>query len=209
MSFPYVLPAVLALALLPSSAALAAVTAWDEVVVRVYDNTAESLADRRASLDVAAAILSAASVDVIWRVCDEQGEGQRAKGRGWCDFPIRDGELVLRIVTSAVPHNKSRRGLPLGDALIDVRAGAGLLATIYFDRVAWTAWQTGAERRVLLGRAIAHELGHLLLATNTHGTAGLMRAVWSWAELRQSRTADWTLGPVEIATIRARARSRW
>ena len=36
---------------------------------------------------------------------------------------------------------------------------------------------------MLLGTVIAHELGHLLLSTNSHSTFGLMRANWSGKEL--------------------------
>ena len=42
-----------------------------------------------------------------------------------------------------------------------------------------------------LGFAVAHEVGHLLLGTNAHGAAGLMRAVWSRSELQRNDPADW------------------
>jgi len=216
MSARYVVPVAFVVTMLLPPAARAAVTAWTEVVVRVYDTTPQSSADRQAALDVAATIVSAASLEVIWVACDQEGKRQRAKGKGEgigvrdkgigvrvCDTPVRAGELALRIVSSGGPID-DHGNLPLGDALIDTRAGAGVLATVYWDRVAWMAAQTGADRRALLGRAIAHELGHLLMATRAHGEGGLMRAVWSRAELRRSRTTDWVFGPVEIATIRAR-----
>jgi hypothetical protein len=98
--------------------------------------------------------------------------------------------------------------LPLGDALIDGTKGEGVLATIYADRVWWMAAQTGVAPQVLLGRAIAHELGHLLLATSAHGSVGLMRPIWSGSELRRSRASDWSFGAGEIAAINARVRAR-
>ena len=36
---------------------------------------------------------------------------------------------------------------------------------------------------MLLGTVIAHELGHLLLSTNSHSAFGIMRANWSAKEL--------------------------
>ena len=98
--------------------------------------------------------------------------------------------------------------MPLGDAMVDRQSGAGVLATIYFDRVLWLAHQAGADSRVLLGSAIAHELGHLLLATTSHGPAGLMRALWSQDEVRRGHSSDWTFAPTEIAAIRRRADAR-
>jgi len=218
MSARHVLTALVALITLPAADARAAVTLWTEVPVRVYDTTGTSAAERRTSLDVAGSIVSAVAVNVIWRVCDQQGKGQRAKGKGegskgkgevkgTCDSPLNPRELALRIIRSPVPNNY-RGDLPLGDALIDTRVGAGVLATVYLDRVTWIAQQTHADRSVLLGRAIAHELGHLLMATSGHGTGGLMRAVWSRGELRHGQTSDWMFTQADAAAIAARAR-RW
>jgi hypothetical protein len=60
-------------------------------------------------------------------------------------------------------------------------------------------------RGTLLGRTIADELGHLLLGTNAHGSHGLMRDVWSAAEVRGDRDWDWTFVPADAETIRLRA----
>ena len=205
MSARYVLTALITLTCLPAPGAHAAVTLWTEVPVRVYDTTGISAAERRTSLDVAGSIVSAVAVNVIWRVCDQQGKGQRFEGKGPCDSPLNHRELALRIIRSPVPKDY-RGNLPLGDALIDTRAGAGVLATIYLDRVTWIAHQTRTDRSVLLGRAIAHELGHLLMATSGHGTGGLMRAVWSRGELRHGQRSDWMFSEADAAAIAARAR---
>jgi hypothetical protein len=98
--------------------------------------------------------------------------------------------------------------LPLGDAMIDTHAHSGVLATIYFDRIEWLARQAGADGRTLLGRAIAHELGHLLMATTTHGPVGLMRAYWSQDEVRRAHPRDWSFAPGELAAMRRRAEAR-
>ena len=79
----------------------------------------------------------------------------------------------------------------LGHALIDSRTRTGVLATVFIDRTRRVAGDLGLDHRVLLGRAIAHELGHLLLATPTHGSAGLMREVWSRDELLGTHRDDW------------------
>jgi hypothetical protein len=89
--------------------------------------------------------------------------------------------------------------------MLDTRTGSGVLATIYFDRVQWLAHESGTDSRVLLGRAIAHELGHLLLASTAHGAAGLMRALWSGEEIRRGSARDWLFAPSELRAIRARA----
>ena len=58
---------------------------------------------------------------------------------------------------------------------------------------------------MLLGRAIAHELGHLLMATSAHSAHGLMRPLWTQSEIRRRARTDWTFRPTEIAAIKAHA----
>ena len=86
-----------------------------------------------------------------------------------------------------VPRQES---VAMGTSVVDGRSRAGVLATIYADRVSWMASHTTTEPAVLLGRAIAHELGHLLLG-GSHASAGIMRRNWSANDLRCDRPGDW------------------
>ena len=43
---------------------------------------------------------------------------------------------------------------------------------------------------VLLGRAMAHEIGHLLLGANSHSLNGIMRGHWSVHEFRLNARID-------------------
>ena len=175
-----------------------AVTGWTDVVVRVYDANGALAGTNRTALDAALKTLEGASLDVIWRLCPAAPS---------CKAPMAPGELAIRIVRSLVPP--PRRGtLPLGDAMLDRHTGTGVLATIYVDRVEWLAREAGTDSRALLGRAIAHELGHLLLATTAHGPVGLMRAFWSQDEVRRGLAHDWAFAPAELSAMRVRAEVR-
>ena len=80
-----------------------------------------------------------------------------------------------------------------------------MLGTIYADRVEWLAGAAGSQLAPLLGRAIAHELGHLLMGTSTHGLhGGLMRAEWTREEVRRARPQDWQLAAPDVVRIRAK-----
>jgi len=186
---------------LPASAAE---TIWTEVVVRVYDSSGARGPERRAALTIAASIVAPAAVELVWHTCDTAAQRpSSARGVDPCHAPLGPRELALRIVRS-VPIDGKRLDLPLGSALIDTGAGTGVLATVYIDRVDWVAERTGVHRDTLLGRAIAHELGHLLMATSIHYTRGLMRGMWTPAEIRRRQERDWVFGPGEIAAIKAR-----
>ncbi len=203
-------PLIVALTLLPLPVS-AAETLWAELVVRVYDNTGAAPDTRRMALKIAGSIVSSASLEVVWRTCTDfssQLSSLDSRHLGPCRSPLAAGELAVRIVSSRDAVDDDRTSRPLGEALIDTKARAGVLATVYADRVEWMAAQTGADRHELLGRAIAHELGHLLMATSAHGTKGLMRPVWSLSEVRRQRARDWSFAPGEIAAIKARTRAR-
>lgn len=182
-------------ALVPAATASASVALLEDTVVRVYDSAGLQTEIKQSAFTVAARTLAAASVTVSWKECDGAGPA--------CRTPVTRGELVVRIVRAPAPA-WARGSLPLGDAFVDRGTRSGVLATIYADRVQLLAASAGIDAATLLGRAIAHELGHLLLATNAHATRGLMRPTWSRDELRNSRGADWIFTPEEVAHLRRR-----
>jgi hypothetical protein len=162
------------------------------VTVRVYRSPEVTDDALRAALSVAEATFAAASIGVVWRVC----------GPAECNTPPAPAERLVRLVRS--PRGGSLDTRCLGDALIDPLKGTGVLATVYVDRVLGLARHLDLDHPTLLGRTIAHEIGHLLLATTTHSTSGLMREIWSPEELLASRADDWSLNPLEAAAIRQR-----
>ncbi len=153
------------------------------LAVRVYDNTGVPPDARASALAVVHAILKDAGIAVTWREDD--------------NAPTR-GEVIVRIVTApaeALPG-------PLGFSLIDVERRAGTLATVYADRVTKLAELSRTDPGQLLGRAMAHEIGHLLLGTTRHADRGLMRGVWTSVELHRGQAWDWSLSREDVARMR-------
>jgi hypothetical protein len=192
--------------LVPGLTALAA-SVDDIVPVRVYDAAGLQPSTATAALTLAATALRPAGVELTWRTC------AGAIGSDRCETTPSPGELILRVVRSTPGSDTARThaarlrspaGLPLGDAFVDVRSRTGVLATIYFDRVLLLAGESGIDAATLLGHAIAHELGHLLLGSNGHARHGLMRSTWSSDELRRSRPADWTFTREDVEAMRRR-----
>lgn len=166
------------------------------ILIRVYSPDAPMpMLDR--ALGEAAAVLGTAGVAPEWVRC---GAGRDDPA---CGAALAGGELAVRFAAAAVPAGYAGR-LPLGDSLIDSRRHAGVLATIYPERVLWLARSAGVEPTRLLGHAIAHEIAHLLLGSQRHAERGLMRAVWTREDLERDRPADWTLTPADAAAIRRR-----
>ena len=171
-----------------------------DLSVRLVDHSGQSAADLDAALGVAGELMMTAGVRVIWKVCPVEPSGIAA-----CDALRPEGERVIRIIQGPASRATSSSDA-LGTAVIDSQARTGTLATGYFDRVTRTATRAGVSSTTLLGRVIAHELGHLLLGTNTHTASGLMRSVWTPAEMRLSRPTDWHFSPADAAAIRSQSR---
>ncbi len=153
------------------------------LAVRVYDNTGLPPGDKAAALAAAHTILRNAGIAVTWRGDDA--------------VPAPE-EVIVRIVTAPAEMFPGS----LGFSLIDVERRAGTLATVYADRVAELAALSSADPGRLLGRAMAHEIGHLLLGTTRHADRGLMRGVWTSVELHRERPSDWSLSREDVAGMR-------
>jgi hypothetical protein len=187
----------------PAAATSAAGFARARVQVRVYDTTVMPAADQTVALRAAAGVLAAAGIDVTWVMCRRNGDDSPRA----CELPLDRSELSVRLVR--LPGVTSNRGeLELGYSLVDTSVAAGALATVYADRVQWLSAKAGVDGATVLGMAVAHEIGHLLLGTNNHGTTGIMRALWTTKELQRRDTSDWMFSPVESATMLRSLRER-
>lgn len=182
----------LSLALLPIAVIC---TGADEsrLVIRIYDTGAATFAARRtAAIQTAAAIVDDAGFAVEWRDCSN---GLSATG---CGRPRGDRDLIVRIMPTAaltLRGSSVEAGHRLGVAVLDPGTRAGEMATVFQDRVEAVAQRTGVNCSELLGRALAHEVGHLLLRELGHSRTGLMRAVWTDVELTSNHREDWVFAP--------------
>jgi hypothetical protein len=85
----------------------------------------------------------------------------------------------LRIV-SDVPAGFGETSL--GFAFSDT----GIYASVFYNRVDEFANEGIATHSQILGHAMAHEIGHLLLDLRGHATFGIMRGHWSVQDLRSA-----------------------
>jgi hypothetical protein len=171
------------------------------LVVRIYDAPALP-ADRGAeALREAREILAEAGFAPEWIACRMTAPQAR------CKAPLAGAELVVRV--AAAPLQPPVTGpLPLGYSLVDLHTGRGALATIYLDRVRWLAFTARASFGALLGRAITHEIGHLLLGSPHHGERGVMRAIWSPDSVRRNGGGLWRFTTAEARQMREAVSTR-
>lgn len=169
------------------------------IVVRVYDSigVATKVFDR--AHQVSEEILTEAGVESAWRNC-RMASGRASSSNDECSDPLDDRELIVRIVRA--PEGIGGPDAAYGYSLVNTKSRSGSLATVFGDRVNVAADRVRVDGGTLLGRAMAHELGHLLLGSTEHSAEGLMRAVWSDRALLSRRAADWRFSAIDLSRLR-------
>jgi hypothetical protein len=169
----------------------------DSILVRVYDNAGVTSSDLNEALKQSYEILKRADVTVDWVQCHARRSGPMP---AICETPPSHSEMVVRLVEGA---EKDRDRRPLGQPLFDPSSRTGVFATVFMNRVDRFAEVAQFSRPTVLGRAIAHEIGHLILGSNSHSETGLMREVWTVEQLVRNRPEDWQFTPAQTFELRS------
>jgi hypothetical protein len=120
------------------------------------------------------------------------------------DRPNGQEELdLIDVVLRIVPHSRTAlKNSALGEALPCQLGRDACIANVFMNRV---GEQTDVEKIGLdqvLGHAIAHEIGHILLGSNSHGSRGLMKARWGPEDIKRAGKGDLQFTPEEAQVIK-------
>jgi hypothetical protein len=188
--------AIAAAVLMTSTRTPASAVIDDSLLVRIYDNAGVLDGELASALRTTHDILRRADLGVDWVQCRARRDGPVP---AVCDQPLSSGDVVVRLIEGSDKESGERRAL--GYSLFN-ESGVSGFATIYVDRVDWLARRAQYPRAPLLGRAIAHEIGHLLLRSNAHTDSGLMREVWTAEQVVRNRREDWIFSPDQNGDLR-------
>ena len=167
-----------------------------EVRVLVYNYTNLPAAELRIAKERAGRILTEAGIEVFW--IDKGSENADNPSQPGGSIDLDQVNYFVRILP------KSREVLKtsaLGEALPCKKEMGGCYANLFLNRVQERAefGRIGIEE--VLGHAIAHELGHLLMGFNSHYSNGIMRAQWGPEELKQAARGDLLFTPEQVQRI--------
>lgn len=177
----------------------AAAVILDSLVIRVYDNAGVPVAERGRAMSRAYSILSRADIAVDWIDCPARKYGRQS---AHCSTPPGRAELIVRLMNAPTRADGGPARNALGYTLIDMASGTGTVATVYVDRVRSLAEGARIDRATVLGRALAHEIGHLILGSNDHSDSGIMRATWTARQLTNGKPQDWLFLPSQSEQLR-------
>ncbi len=171
------------------------------VVVRTYNYAAVSAERLGAARSEAEQIFTRAGISLEWIDCRVPG----GDGGAACTEPLLAGRGMMLRLVDRVPATDERI-VALGESMIDREQRGGVLMTVDLFPVRAVTGRTSTSLSTLLGRAVAHEIGHLLLGSAEHPRLGLMRALWSHDELRGLKPAHWGFSAREAAQMRGTLR---
>ena len=97
----------------------------------------------------------------------------------WADGPDRSAPIELAVIVTAHAPATSLKSRDVLAVAIAPTQGSGRIAYAMWPRVQAFAFAEGVSPASVLGRVIAHEVGHLLLGQRTHSNHGIMKAHWN------------------------------
>jgi hypothetical protein len=147
-------------------------------------------------------VFSEAGLDIQWLNCPMRGGA--AVSENPCAKPLDENALVVQVL--AEPARNGFQDDVFGAAVFPV------LASVYYEPARRSA-RSGSdnaefEAPIILGCAIAHEVGHLLLGPNGHSAVGIMRPRWERGEIRQAMRRCLSFTAEQAGAMRAAAQAR-
>ena len=165
--------------------------------VRIYNNegvpedllaTAKKTGDR---------ILQRAGLRAIWQNCTVADANRDALG---CEAHPAPIDLTLYLVGRLEDHAPYVDKNALGYSIVPGHGAPATMAYVSYARV--RPLNSGFRKEELLGLAMVHEIGHLLLRTNEHANHGLMMANWPRKHVESGSWAEFAFTPDEARRLR-------
>jgi hypothetical protein len=163
----------------------------DEVTIGVYDYGQAGPEVLRKAERVTTEIFRNAGVSTVWIWCRTSDTLPRNTD---CGGPLK---LTLHVIHGSGALDRRLKSDALGLAAVGDHGELGWDIWVFYDQVKDSAVQAKLSLTRILGSVIAHELGHLLLGSNSHSMTGLMRARWSREELLAADLGELTFSAAE------------
>lgn len=147
----------------------------------------------------AAHILAQTGIQVEWLNCPAGGSHipDQFEQPSPCSRIAYPSHLSVRIVLAG---RSVREGI-FGEAYTDSE-GKGTYIKLYYAHLAEPNAHRPLGEGELLGYVIAHEVGHLLLGTDSHSHQGIMQGRWEDPQLREAGKGNLQFTPSQAGLMR-------
>lgn len=140
-----------------------------------------------------------AGVETVWLAASSLFASTDPDGKPWFTIAILSRDQAQRL-NPALTHGA------VGVAMSNPTR-RGHVAYVFYHRVENLTGGNGLNLEKVLGIAMAHEIGHLLLPDHAHSQTGLMRAKWAKADLRLAQRSRLFFTAKQGELIRSRMAS--
>jgi len=149
------------------------------VTISVFNDSGISSEILKQAEKVSSQVFEESGIRVDWVNCSPAEEAPSVEVA--CRQAAFPQHLHLRIM---------RRSLNLKDSILGVSYlstdGSGFQADIFYEGIEKLHRKTFLHPAIILGHVAAHEIGHLLLGSNSHSPWGIMRPHWNMEELARA-----------------------
>ena len=168
--------------------------------VRVTNYTEATPAPVSKAEREAGRILGEAGLNVVWIDCPL---GRSSVNRADpCQQPLGPANVFVRVLSGQTRQGLHDNifGFAVHPALASVYYGTAVdLARIYGGEI---------DAPTILGCVMAHEIGHLLLGSNSHSGTGIMQGNWGRKQVRELIKGDLLFTAQQSKLIRAEGQTR-
>jgi hypothetical protein len=116
--------------------------------------------------------------------------------------------FTIHVIIRQQPGGGPGSGAPsvAGTTIGDDHARGGV-SFVFYDRLATLAHRYNQPVPLILGYAIAHEMGHVLLPAPAHSATGLMKSEWDGDDIRRLTTGAELFTKQQMALIQRAVKS--
>ncbi len=177
-----------------------------QITVRVYNYAGASRGTLLGAEKEGSRIFGKVGLRVAWLHCSTTNTLEQ-KDPG-CQTPLSAIAVNMRVLPPSMAGRLNANREEMGFALVSPRAGAASDAWVFYQRVQEAATSGAATSAQILGYAMAHEIGHLLLGPNHHSHEGIMCARWNRELLEEASQGQLKFTQDQAKVIRDEVETR-
>ena len=168
-----------------------------QVTISVHNDAGISAGTLRRAEMEASRVFRQSGIEAKWLNCPLPADGpEDAAQCRTAEFPAH---LQLRIAR----RSRNLSEITFGISYLSAD-GSGCYANLFYERIEEMYERSRVNLASLLGDVAAHEIGHLLLGTNSHAENGIMRARWEGEELASIGTGTLSFSEAESRQMRSK-----
>jgi hypothetical protein len=187
---------------------LASPAAWSKeipvtemrVTISVHNDAGISAGTLKGAEMEASRVFRQSGIEAKWLNCPLPADGPEDPAQ--CRTAESPAYLQLRIAR----RSRNLSEITFGISYLSAD-GSGCYANVFYQRVEEMYERSRVNLASLLGDVAAHEIGHLLLGTNSHAANGIMRARWESEELGSIGAGTLSFSEAESRQMRSKLTS--